>query len=347
MNEIQVKTLKVEPVVIEFNKADIEKELDESLKKYKDLVFSEDNATELRKTIAELRKGKKAVDRYRIDTSKELKEPINEFEEELKELNKKFDDVIDPLVEQQNEFEEKRRAEKLEKVEKIRLEHIENYELPEEYHERVLIEDSMLTKSASLKETSGTLEFVVQKLKAEHEKKENDIQLINTTVELANAKNDLGFSADAYARLLEFKPVEEITKQVELDAENEVNKRKVEQELKERKEQEEKERLEREKHAELERIEKEKQKDMAEDEKVSQEPIIESFENNQSIPAIEELPFADSPPDFDKFMDDPFAEDPFKEEVITKVYKVSATKDTLKTIEGHLDDIGISFEVIE
>lgn len=336
MNELQVKTIDIQPAVIEFNHEEIERELETNLKKYEGLVFSEENATDLRKTIAELRKGKNAVDRYRIDTKKKLNEPIKEFEDKCKQLDKRFDNVITPLVEQQNEFEEKRRAEKLKEVEAIRLEHIENYGLAEEYHNQVTIDDSMLTKSASIKQVRDTLEFQVQKLKNEQDKKESDIQLINTTVELANAKNELGFSADAYVRLLEFKPVEEITKQVELDAENEVNKRKIEQESKERRE--------REKQAELERIERELVESIKEEEKAQEQPAIErEYEQVplSSAPAsksVDDIPFADDP-----FLDDPFKEEP----VLTKVYKVSATKDTLKTIEGHLDDIGIEFEVID
>lgn len=336
MNELQVKTIEIQPAVIEFNHEEIEKELEANLKKYEGLVFSEENATDLRKTIAELRKGKNAVDRYRIDTKKKLNEPVTEFEKKCIELNMRFDNVITPLVEQQKEFEEKRRAEKLKEVEAIRLEHIENYGLAEEYHNQVTIDDSMLTKSASIKQVRDTLEFQVQKLKNEQDKKESDIQLINTTVELANAKNELGFSADAYVRLLEFKPVEEITKQVELDAENEVNKRKIEQESKERRE--------REKQAELERIERELVESIKEEEKAQEQPAIErEYEQVplSSAPAsksVDDIPFADDP-----FLDDPFKEEP----VLTKVYKVSATKDTLKTIEGHLDDIGIEFEVID
>lgn len=346
MNELQVKTIEIQPAVIEFNHEEIEKELEANLKKYEGLVFSEENATDLRKTIAELRKGKNAVDRYRIDTKKKLNEPVKEFENKCKQLDKRFDNVITPLVEQQKEFEEKRRAEKLKEVEAIRLEHIENYGLAEEYHNQVTIDDSMLTKSASIKQVRDTLEFQVQKLKNEQDKKESDIQLINTTVELANAKNELGFSADAYIRLLDYKPIEEITKQIESDAKNAVAKREKEQ-----LEQELKERAEREKQEQAEQIEEEKNTQEAEPLTLEEfkeafpetsSNIVRGMENyfdgEQHAEPSDDLPFADDP-----FLDDPFKEEP----VLTKVYKVSATRDTLKTIEGHLDDIGIEFEVID
>lgn len=345
MNELQVKTIEIQPAVIEFNHEEIEKELEANLKKYEGLVFSEENATDLRKTIAELRKGKNAVDRYRIDTKKKLNEPVKEFENKCKQLDKRFDNVITPLVEQQKEFEEKRRAEKLKEVEAIRLEHIENYGLAEEYHNQVTIDDSMLTKSASIKQVRDTLEFQVQKLKNEQDKKESDIQLINTTVELANAKNELGFSADAYVRLLEFKPVEEITKQVELDAENEVNKRKIEQESKERRE--------REKQAELERIERELVESIKEEEKAQEQPAIErEYEQVplSSAPAsksVDDIPFAD----------DPFLDDPFKETIeipeikfsdeIEAVLKLKITENNLNELLKFLKEKEITYEVIE
>lgn len=345
MNELQVKTIDIQPAVIEFNHEEIERELETNLKKYEGLVFSEENATDLRKTIAELRKGKNAVDRYRIDTKKKLNEPVKEFENKCKQLDKRFDNVITPLVEQQKEFEEKRRAEKLKEVEAIRLEHIENYGLAEEYHNQVTIDDSMLTKSASIKQVRDTLEFQVQKLKNEQDKKESDIQLINTTVELANAKNELGFSADAYVRLLEFKPVEEITKQVELDAENEVNKRKIEQESKERRE--------REKQAELERIERELVESIKEEEKAQEQPAIErEYEQVplSSAPAsksVDDIPFAD----------DPFLDDPFKETIeipeikfsdeIEAVLKLKITENNLNELLKFLKEKEITYEVIE
>ena len=92
MNQLQVKTIELEPAKVVFNHEEIKKDLDKSLKKYSGLTFTEDDATECRSTISELRKGKKAVDQYRIKTKKELTEPVAKFENKCKSLNKKFDE---------------------------------------------------------------------------------------------------------------------------------------------------------------------------------------------------------------------------------------------------------------
>lgn len=347
MNELQVKTIEIKPAVIEFNHEDIEKELESSLKKYEGLVFTEDTATDLRKTLAELRKGKNAVDRYRIDTKKKLNEPVTEFEKKCKQLDKYFNDVITPLTEQQKEFEDKRRAEKLAQLEKIRLEHIVNYGLDEEYHAQVAIDDSTLPKSTSLKQAGESIEFQVKNLKMEQDKKAADKELIITSVKLANSLCDLEFSADAYVRLLEYQEVETIKQQIDFDAEAAVQKREREQAEKEKKEQE---RVEREKQAELERIKVEAEKKLA-----AERDYKEEFEKVQKVVeenTFEEVPLSNAPEsesidDEIPFADDPFAVDPFKESSpMFRTFSVFATKEELDSLESHMKEIGIDFEVI-
>lgn len=330
MNELQVKTIEITPAVVKFNQEEIKKELETTLKKYEGLVFTEENATDLRKTIAELRKGKNALDRYRIDTKKKLNEPVNAFEGELKQLNELFGDVIDPLVEQQNEFEEKRRAEKLEKLEKIRLEHIENHALNEEYHERVVIDDGMLTKSTSLRQAGESLEFQVKNLKMEQENNELNKNLIEQSVKLANSKNDLNMSTNVYIRLLDYQDVKTIQEQIESDASAAVAAIKI--------------RKEREKQAELERIEQEKKESIQEEEKEPGQPVIE--EKYEQVP-LSSAPASASVDDI-PFADDPFLSDPFAEVVKTfeVTYKIEASNDVLQELNGFLNAKGIVFEVI-
>lgn len=335
MNELQVKTIEITPAVVEFNHEEIEKELEVSLKKYEGLVFSEDAATDLRNTIAELRKGKNAVDRYRIDTKKKLNEPVKQFEDKCKQLDAKFESVITPLVEQQNEFEKKRRAAKLEKLEKIRLEHIGNHALNEEYHERVVIDDSMLTKSASLKQSGESLEFQVKNLKMEQDKKAADKEIVLTTVKLANSENDLSFSADAYIRLLDYQDVTSVKDQINNDANAAVKQR----------EQAEKERAEREKQAELERIEREEKESVEEEEKEPEQPVIEQefdkvpLSNAPVSVSIDDIPFVDNP-----FMKDPFAEVKKEKEIILKI---TASDGFIQDLERFLKQNAIDFEVID
>src|SRR5690625_4246315 len=94
MNELQLETIKLIPATIEFNKESIIDELNETLKKYENLVFTEENTAEIRKVLAELRKGKTAADKFRLAKKKEALEPVTEFENDVKETVKCLVDEI-------------------------------------------------------------------------------------------------------------------------------------------------------------------------------------------------------------------------------------------------------------
>lgn len=354
MNELQVETLKLSPAVIEFNHKDIEKELQENLAKYEGLTFTSDATSEIRSTLAELRKGKKAVDDYRKAVKKELNEPVKEFESKCKELDRYFEDVITPLDSQLKTFVERERAEKLAKLEDAKKEYISIHGLNDEYVERIEIEDRFLTKSVSLKVASESIEFQVKNLKMEQDKLESDKEVITTTIKLVNAENDMSFSIDAYLRLLEFDSVDYIKKQIENDVKKEVSRReeqaKAEQE---RKEKEEKERAERERiekkrveEAERERVEKEQQEKEVVAQEKNEEPIAEDEPYIQVIAnengEIIGVPTEDIEKDPFESMDDPFA----SEEVV-KIYEVVGTDEEHEALEMYLNRIGLEWNVNE
>ena len=271
MNNLQVKTTELKPAVITFNHEEISRELDATLEKYANLVFTEENTTDLRNTIAEIRKGQNALNRYRIDTKKELNEPANEFDATVKELDKKFDTVLKPLIKQQAEFEETRRKEKRKVVQEIIDEIIEEFELDHLRQEELEIIDSYLTKSKSIKSITDELTSQATLLKAQQDKEKADKDTIETTVKLANAENELSLSVEAYIRLLDYQDVEKVKEQINNDAKKEVEarelavKRELEKIEREKKQKEEQERLK-----ELAAAEKEKIK---QEEKVDQEPL--------------------------------------------------------------------------
>lgn len=330
MNELQVKTIEMKPAVIEFNHENIEKELQESLKKYDGLTFTSDASTELRSTLAELRKGKKAVDEYRKKIKRELNQPVLEFEEKCKSLNKYFDEVINPLDEQLKTFVEQERAEKLEKLEIARDEYIEKHELNEEFAEQVEIKDRFLTKSVSLKSASESIEFQVKNLKEEQNRLENDKKVLTQSVEMANERNDLGFSADAYIRLLEFDDLATVHAQLNKDVDKEFKRR-----------------------AEKERQEKER----AEQEHIKQQKKekfdgamkkVEEVVNDTSVDAIakenEEIIGVPFEP-----LDDPFEsmDDPFAEVDNLRRYELTGTEGQFEELEKAFKNIGLEWVEIE
>lgn len=327
MNNLQIKTTKLEPATIVFNHKEIEKELDNTLDKYRDLIFTEENTTDLRNTIADLRKGQSALNRYRIDTKKELNKTGNEFDVTVKELDSKFVSVISPLVEQQSEFEETRKAEKFEKVQALLNDIAESFELDHEYIDQLEIADSFLTKSKSIKSITEELTAQAELLRLKQDKVKSDKEAIETTVKLANAENDMTLSYEAYIRLLEFQEVEKIKEQIANDVKKEIANRehKLEQERIKREQAEERER----KRAEL-----------------KQEPFVE--EKNDQVPlssttstmSIDDLPFDDID-DFDP-QADPFADDYTHDE---RVYAVNGTTEQLENLQEYMNRNNLDWSV--
>jgi len=210
MNNLQVETIKLEPAKVEFNHEQIERELEENLKKYEGLTFTEESTKELRATLAELRKGKKAVDEYRKKIKKELTEPVKKFENKCKDLNKRFDNVINPLKEQLDDFETKRREEKTTEIENLITQIITDYELTEQFAKELVVEDEMLAKSRSMKSIEDTLAFKASHLKTQQDKLETDKKLIDSNVRALNAEHGTEFIAEPYIRLLEFEEIDTV-----------------------------------------------------------------------------------------------------------------------------------------
>ncbi len=217
--ELAVKTEVFEPAQIKFNYEEIENTLAENLKKYQGLTFTEKEAAECKKVIADLRKGKRLVDQYRVKTKKQLTEPIKEFEEQCKALNEKFDGVINPLLEQSKAFEEKERNEKLDKVEKIKEQAINDLDLADGVADQLVIEDRFLNKSTTLKSIEEDLHEQATRLLEQVKHEETTRQLIKQHVEIVNLKNGLDLLDSSYIHLIGLKEIDEIKTIIDGDAE--------------------------------------------------------------------------------------------------------------------------------
>lgn len=227
-NELQVKTVKFKPAEVEFNFEEIEKELEKRLKKYEGLTFTEVQATECRNTIAELRKVKNGINRFRIDTKKELTEPITVFEDKCKALVTKIDEAVKPLNEQLQEFDERQRQEKLQKVEQIKKQVIEDLELADEIANELVIEDRFLNKSTTLKSIEESLHEQANQLIIHKQNEAHTKELIKQHVEIVNLKNELDLVDSSYVHLINHKEIDEIKAIIEADAEKLVEEREKE-----------------------------------------------------------------------------------------------------------------------
>lgn len=295
MNSLQVQTLKLEPAKIEFNYEDIEKDLENKLKHYEGLVFTEENTKELRATLAELRKGKTAVDNYRKEIKKELTQPVTEFENKCKSLNKHFDEVINPLKKQLDEYEEKRKEDKRFEINKLIEEITKEYELDYEFACKLTVENDMLAKSRSMKSIEDTLTFKATHLKTEQESREKDVKLVESNVKALNAEHGTDFNTQAYTSLLEFEDVDSVLEKMKNHILAEVKKR----------EEEEKRKLEELKKQEEEKEKEEKLNNFKREQELEQHADYDMNKNFEdvSFDEPEEIPFSDD------FMPDPFADE--------------------------------------
>lgn len=223
MNELQLKTFELVPAKIDFNKESIVNELNETLSKYENLVFTEDKTTEIREVLAKLRKDRTAADEFRKEKKKEAIAPVTEFENEVKSIVKMFDDVIDPINNQLKEFEEKRRKEKQERVENIIYDVVARFDLEKKFANQLDVDDQYLTKTFSINQVKETIEFRANNLLNEQKLEKMNKESIESYVKLKNSEHGLNLSIVAYLSQLEFKDVESVKTTVNDDVQAELN----------------------------------------------------------------------------------------------------------------------------
>lgn len=317
MNELELKTIKLEPAKIEFNKDSILDELNETLKKYENLVFTEDNTTEIRKVLADLRKGKTAADEFRKSKKKEAIAPVTAFEKEVKEIVQKFDGVINPINEQLQAFETERKEKKRVKVEEIIANSVNEFNLEQKYADQLTVLDEYLAKSVTNNRIKEMIDFRAQQLLSEQDKEKSDKEMIETFVKLKNSEHSLNLSVESYLSQLEYKDTVAVKNTIESDAESAVERR--DRDLIEQSEKKQKE----------ERVQKEMET-MSEIAfgNVPFEPEVEENLSQDNI--IDDLPFGDVSGEMERGI----------------TMAIAATESELNVVKAFLDGQGIYWEVI-
>lgn len=98
---------------IEWNHDELKTTLVNSLEKYKKLVFTPDNITDGKRTLADLRRFRTAIEDKRKEVKAQCMAPYNEFEKKVKELTALIDEPIAAIDKQVKDYDEQRRIEKL------------------------------------------------------------------------------------------------------------------------------------------------------------------------------------------------------------------------------------------
>jgi len=139
----------VEPVVT-VNFEEMKQYLQGELKKYEDLIVTDDTKADGKKIRAELNGNRKKVDDYRKDIKKQMSAPIVAFENKCKELLALFDKVLGAIDIQLKEIEDRRKEKKRSEVNVLMTKVITEYELDEKHAALLPFDERYLNETFKL-----------------------------------------------------------------------------------------------------------------------------------------------------------------------------------------------------
>lgn len=157
LNEIKFKVGE-----IEFNKDKIKNEVIEYIKKFDNLIITEQDAIKDFKDIrANLNKVIKEIDDRRKQVKNEYNKPLNDFEKDVKEITNLINDVNSKIDIQIKDYEEKQKEKKLELIK----EYISKHNL--EKYQDLIIKEEWLNKTYTITSIDEELEQLEEKIKGE------------------------------------------------------------------------------------------------------------------------------------------------------------------------------------
>lgn len=102
---------------IEWNHEELKTQIGNELAKYNKMVFTEDTVQDGKRSLADLRRFKTAIEDKRKAVKAQVMAPYNDFEKKVKEITALIDEPIKAIDSQVKEFDERRREEKLQECE--------------------------------------------------------------------------------------------------------------------------------------------------------------------------------------------------------------------------------------
>lgn len=350
---------KTTPAVVSFNYAEIDVQLEEVLKKYGGLLFTDETVAECKKTIAELKKGKKSLNDFKIKTKKLLTEDITKFEDQCKLLSDKFDTVINPIGEQAEAFEVKRKQDKENEILAMINKFSNERELDSKYSKQLVFTEQMLNKGTTIKAISVDLTKLADTLLFQQNMEKSNIELIKSKVELANSQYGVTMPESSYLRMLEYSNVTEIAKLIIEDAEKtkiaaeraEAERVAIEVRKAERLAKQEADRVAEAAQRELERVateaknaERERLAKIAEEIRLEQ---VERLKESERVAALREKqaePVVETQPVIEPLKIVPPTKS-IETEIFIETYKIEGTEADLNELEDYLNTNGFIWSV--
>lgn len=153
------------PAEIQFNFDEIKLEISEKLKKFENLVYTDDQVKDAKSDRASLNKLKKALQDEKVRRKKEYLKPFEDFENKINEIIKLIDAPVSLIDSQVKEFEEKKKADKRIEIGAF----WETTEHPEWLTLAKIFDERWLNASYSMKQIKEDINGWIEKLNSDLE----------------------------------------------------------------------------------------------------------------------------------------------------------------------------------
>ena len=184
MNELTNVTDKLvfKPAEISFDDTDIKKNLVELKRKYGDLVVSESNLKDSKRTATMLNGIANELDNARKSVKKEYNKPLKEFEGKVNDVRDEVKELRQNIVDQVGVFEEKEKMKRKDAIlTEIREEIAPNYNISDDELEKISSEfkpDWWGKKTYPKKQRLEEIATLFTQFNKEKEQRKNNLQLI-------------------------------------------------------------------------------------------------------------------------------------------------------------------------
>ena len=174
-------TKEIKPV-IEINYEDLKNELSSQLKKYENVVVTNDTLKDCKSTQKSLAGLKRKVDDYRKAKKKELSAPITAFENQCKELVSMIESVEKPIKEGIAVFDDKKKEEKRQEAMNIANELLKKSNLSDKFKKMVEIKPNYSNLTATKKAVTEDLTAQIHFLEAQQMAEEEKLKAVDTSI---------------------------------------------------------------------------------------------------------------------------------------------------------------------
>lgn len=181
---------------IEWNHAEIKKEVAEKVGYYANLVYTEDQIKEAKADRAKLNKFVQALETKRKEIKKQCMQPYEDFEKKMKEITGIVNDSIKAIDDQVKGYEEQKKAEKQEQIKEFfqslpKIEGFEDLKLSQIWNNRWLNASMPLKKvQEEISTICGEIKDSLQMLQNLPEYGFEAIEVYKVSLDLRSAMNE-------------------------------------------------------------------------------------------------------------------------------------------------------------